>query len=26
LRGYTVALKSMRETTQTTHDKFGFGM
>ena len=26
LRGYTVALKSMRETTQIHHDKFGNGM
>ena len=26
LRGYAVALKSMRETTQIHHDKFGNGM
>ena len=26
LRGYSIALKSMRETTQVFHDKFGNGM
>tara|TARA_R110002049_G_scaffold2743_5_gene21203 strand:- start:96387 stop:96995 length:609 start_codon:yes stop_codon:yes gene_type:complete len=26
LLGYTTALKPMRDTTQLTHDKFGFGM
>ena len=26
LRGYTIALKGMRETTQVFNDKFGNGM
>jgi hypothetical protein len=26
LRGYAIALKSMRETTEIHHDKFGNGM